>query len=636
MEPVCSNTRILLLSMPYAQIDIPSIQLPLLKTYLQQRNIPVHTQHLYLKAAEIYGLSSYLSLITPPHTPYTSQMIFTKYLFPDHWSVTKDQIQQKYEQQNAIKKDQQNNLTFDDYEQRTDQFYHWTLNNISWQNYDLIGFTVNYGQLLPSLALAHTIKQRWPDKKIILGGSRTTADLGIGILKAFPFIDYAVSGDGEEALYQLATAQPENTIPGLIYRSNNTVVSNSMQTTLDLNTLPIPDYTDFYHDISQVTDDIACYFLYHGKLPVEISRGCQWNKCTFCNLAFQHKNYREKKTERIIEEIQTLSQTYQMLQFHLIGNTLPKENLHLLVEKLKPLNLFFFAEARADQLTRDDYTLLKEAGFNTIQTGIESFSKHYLKKMNKGTRVIDNIAALKYCQENHITNLYNLIIHYPNEDRQDYEETKKIVEKIQTYLDPPQLAELCILYGSKIYQHPEQFNIQKLEPTSHDTLMFPPDILKNNFSFVYTATPIIPNPPQNDWDNLITTWNNHAHQRKEKINTSTNPFSRYVFYYVDVHSFLKIYDHRDPKFFKYYVLENIERDIFLTCTTITSLTELHDKYPTLPDYELAAILNTFEQQDLLYHEDNYYLSLPLDFMKLNHRTRPQPTKQPGLLLATPA
>ena len=66
----------------------------------------------------------------------------------------------------------------------------------------------------------------------------------------------------------------------------------------------------------------------------------------------------------------------------------------------------FFAEARAGQMKSDDYALMKKAGFRNIQIGIESFSKSYLKKINKGARVIDNIAALKFCKEQGIINEY--------------------------------------------------------------------------------------------------------------------------------------------------------------------------------------------------------------------------------------
>ncbi|MCK5030374.1 MAG: hypothetical protein KAR64_02810, partial [Thermoplasmatales archaeon] len=77
--------NVLLISMPFAGTDIPSIQLAVLEGYLKERNINTKTRHLYLKAAEFYGLNNYNFLIYPPNDSYTAQIIFSKYVFPEHW-----------------------------------------------------------------------------------------------------------------------------------------------------------------------------------------------------------------------------------------------------------------------------------------------------------------------------------------------------------------------------------------------------------------------------------------------------------------------------------------------------------------------------------------------------------------------
>jgi hypothetical protein len=79
---------VLLLSMPFAGIAIPSIQLPVLAGYLEQRGITVHTKHLYLQASSIYGVQNYNALISPPNDSYTAQLGFSKFLFPEHWEKT--------------------------------------------------------------------------------------------------------------------------------------------------------------------------------------------------------------------------------------------------------------------------------------------------------------------------------------------------------------------------------------------------------------------------------------------------------------------------------------------------------------------------------------------------------------------
>ncbi|MFH1101721.1 MAG: RiPP maturation radical SAM C-methyltransferase [Methanobacteriota archaeon] len=611
--------RVLLVAMPFAGVAIPSIQLPVLEGYCTERNIPIQTKHLYLKAAEIYGLHNYNMLIYQPNDSYTAQMIFSKYVFPDHWTQNQEKFHEYYDNHIVNTPEEQQRFPFQKYVELTDVFYQWTLDHVDWKSYDLIGFTLNYGQFLPSLAIAKKIKEQWPEKQIILGGSRTIDELGINTLRAFPYIDYIVSGDGEDSLYRLAqNTEDYETIPRLMYRKEDEIIWNQTEEVVNINSLPIPSYDPFFKELAESTPEIQQFFQYYGRLPVEVTRGCWWNKCSFCNLNKQHHHYREKHVNRIIEEIIWLSNRYKILNFQIIGNTIPKTAYRELCEKLKTLgnDYSFAAETRADQLQKDDYTLLKDAGFTTIQTGVESFSPHYLKKMNKGTRVIQNIATLKFCKENHITNQYNLLVNYPNEDAIDYGETLKTVALIQSYLDPPQLCHLRVLYGSPIQQHPDQFNINHLTTAPIDHLMYPPEILEKQLNFVFSYEQREPTPKL-DWNRLIDDWR----KLREKLETNAlrtkSPIDEHIFYFVDGTTFLKIYDKRDPENIHIYILDPTERVVFLTCIDVISFSDLQEQHPDIPDYQLAAILHSFEKNGIIYQEDDLYLSLPLRYNLTN-------------------
>lgn len=600
---------VLLVAMPFAGVTIPSIQLAVLESYCTERNIPIETRHLYLKAAELYGLQNYQALINPPNDSYTAQMAFSRYVFPEHWEKNKDRFREFYN--DSPQHSETSRVSFEDYIQRTDTVYHWILDNVNWRSFDLIGFTLNYGQLLPSLAIAKKIKELAPEKKIIFGGSRTVDTLGINVLRAFEYVDFIVSGDGEDALAHLASDyENHQSIPRLMYRKGNEVFWNESETVVDLDTLPVPSYDQFYKDLRSTTPEIQQYYQYYGQLPVEISRGCWWNRCTFCNLNIQQSCYREKNITRILQEIRWLSERYHMMDFQLIGNTLPKTQHRALFTEIRALgrDYSFFVEARAGQLTSDDYRLMKEAGFTHIQTGIESFSAHYLRTMNKGTRVIHNIAALKFCKENGIRNIYNLLIRYPNEEPLDFEETQKVAHLVQPYLDAPQLCELRVMHGSLIQRHPEQFNIQRLDYTTIDKIMYPSEYLEKGFIFVYEfkkKTDTTDHP----WEALVEAWKKE--QEKPECTTGQNTINRLIFYFVDGGSFIKIYDKRDRQNIKIFVLNELERKIFLSCVDIISLPELQERFVEIPEYELTAILQSFEKNGLVFVEDDQYLCLPL-------------------------
>ena len=159
-----SSKTVLLVAMPFAGVAIPSLQLPLLQGYLWEHGITCDTQHLYLKAAECYGLQNYNYFIYGTNDSYTYQIAFSQYLFPDHWRDKKSKIKNIIMQRLS----EHQSYTFKQYLEGTEKFYNWVLNSKMWSNYDVIGFTLNYGQLLPSLALAKYIKEQHPEKEKVL------------------------------------------------------------------------------------------------------------------------------------------------------------------------------------------------------------------------------------------------------------------------------------------------------------------------------------------------------------------------------------------------------------------------------------------------------------------------------------
>jgi ribosomal peptide maturation radical SAM protein 1 len=605
---------VLLVSMPFAETSIPSIQLSLLEAYLKDRNINVCSNHLYLKASDFYGLTNYNYLINSPNDSYTAQLVFSKYVFQEHWEKTNNNYKEFYNNTIGYYKKILENFSFSDYVQKTDDFYSWACNNINWKDYDIIGFTLNYGQLLPSLAISKYIKESYPDKTIVFGGSTTVSELGKRVLKAFNYIDFIISSDGEEPIFLLASNEKQKNIPGLIYREDDQIKLNENNEVIDLNNLPFLDFTSFYQDLYKSGNEVQQYFFLRGRLPIEFSRGCWWNRCTFCNIKSHHKKYREKNIKRFVEELNFLSEKYKMLEFQFIGNTLPQNDFKDLCNQIIDLgkDFRFYAEARAGILKSDDYKLLKKAGFTLIQTGVESFSKNYLKKMNKGAKVIDNIAALKYCKENEIINSYNLIINYPNEEKIDFEETKKNIQKIKRYLDPPQISTFYVGFNSPIYENLEEFNIDKLEYKRVDKIIFPTDVLSNNFCFFngfIRKKPI----EENNWIGLLNNWKIEREMLMIEGLKNKNPIDQHIFYFVDGGNFIRIYDKRSLKNIQIYNLDEIEREIFLSCLDVISFDKIKENLPHLSEDKIHSTLKDFEESNILFREDDRFLSLPLRY-----------------------
>ena len=612
------SKKTILVSMPFAETSIPSVQLALFDAYLKDRNVNITTKHLYLNAAEIYGLNNYNYLINSPNDSYIAQLAFSKYLFPIHWEKNLEKFRYYYENIITTDKKYKETLPFENYLSLTDKFYSYAIHPSNWEKFDIIGFTLNYGQFLPSLAIAKKIKEKYPKKIIVFGGSTTINELGKRVLNAFDWIDFIVSGEGEEALFLLSNEfENYSTIPGLIYRKNNDIIWNKNDNFIDINTLPYLDFKSYFQDLSIISDEVQQYYALFGRLPIELSRGCWWNNCTFCNISVYNKKYREKTVERFVEELNYLSETYKNLTFQVIGNTLPQNDYRKLCEKIISLGKDFnlYIEARAGQLKSDDYTLLKKAGFCNIQTGIEAFSSNYLKKINKGVKLIDNIAVLKYCKENSIYNNYNLIVNYPNEDHIDFLETIHNIEFIKDYIDPPQISQFVVGYDSPIYKNPDQFNIEKLEYKIIDTIMYPPEVLKNDF-FFFNQFKRKKEIKENRWKSLVEDWKTIIENRGHEAVKRKTTIEKHVFYYIDGKTYLKIYDNRNHGNVMIYVLNSQEREIILACENIISLDTLKEKLSHISGNELNNMLKIFVEAGIIFKEEDLLLSLPLSYSKI--------------------
>ena len=182
--------------------------------------------------------------------------------------------------------------------------------------HDLIGFSVCFSQLIPSLLAAREIKKHAPGVPIVLGGSTCAPRIGASLLNVFRQIDFIITGEGEQALLDLCDylmEGRENPGPNALYRQDETIHIPDPERDSgeidEFNQLPPPDYSDYFQELR------AQKLSFIPELPVEFSRGCWWNKCAFCNLNLQWRGYRYKSGERMIKEVEFLQKRHQALDF---------------------------------------------------------------------------------------------------------------------------------------------------------------------------------------------------------------------------------------------------------------------------------------------------------------------------------
>lgn len=506
---------VLLIDAPWSRINAPSVQLSTLKPNVQRVGFECHVLYANLRLAALIGPELYWRFVwAPPSFPiprvFLAQNFLGEWLFSDAvFGSTKspgcetgflDHVNQR-----ALREATEllSAPGFSDFlEEVFGHGYAESIGEVRRKTIptylsqccqavgehgaSVVGFTSTFNQNMPSLALAKTIKEKNPEKLIVFGGANCGGVMGPALLRAFPFVDYVVSGEGEETFPSLlktlkeGEAEGMKSIRGLSYREGKEVqVNPPAELIKDLGHYPMMDCDDYYEQLAKlqasgniVTEHGKDVFR-AGKIFLECSRGCWWGQvshCTFCGLNGPHMKFRAKSSERIINELVTLSKKYKVLNFEPTDNILNPAYIVNLFPKLRALGLDFqfYFEVRAN-MTKKQIKTLAECGVTRVQPGIESLSTHVLQLMKKGTDVLNNIQCLKWCEEFKISAEWNLLVGFPGETEEDYLTTERRIPLL-AHFPPPQDGQVSRIELHRFSPHFDfsaEFGFENVRPLSY-------------------------------------------------------------------------------------------------------------------------------------------------------------------------
>lgn len=238
-----------------------------------------------------------------------------------------------------------------------------------------------------------------------------------------------VQGDGEIAFLEFATLvlnelkPPLSKINGILTKESSMLEVNFTNPITTMDGIPIPNFEDYFASIDE--NQITLTPQFEIQISIEGSRGCWWGEashCTFCGLNGAVMKYRTKNSEQLISELDSNIRKYSIKQFHFVDNILNPNYLidffPKVINNKKIIQMFFETKAN---LTMDNLSLVKRAGIKAIQPGIESFSDNILQRMQKGTSMIQNIYLLKACRMLEIWPFWNVLVGFPGEELQDYQ-----------------------------------------------------------------------------------------------------------------------------------------------------------------------------------------------------------------------
>jgi ribosomal peptide maturation radical SAM protein 1 len=468
--------RVLLLNMPFAGADRPAIGISTLKAGLTARGIGCDIRYFNLSFAQMVGPSAYHWFIdTGSHMIFAGEWLFAQELFGDALPRASAYFRHLRSARGVTPK------TIDAIRLlRTfvRPFLDECMRTIDWEQYDLIGFTSTFEQNLPSLALAHEIKQRYPNKAIVMGGANCEGSMGLALHEHFAVLDYVFTGASDETfpefVERLRDQRKFDDLPGIAYRdgtiSRNTGPAHGVA---DLDTLPVPDYDDYFAQLQGT--DISSELLV--RLQIETSRGCWWGMkqhCTFCGMNAATMRFRSKSPRRVLDEIVYLVERHNVRGIDAVDAIMDMAYFRELWPELRDrrMGLEIFYELKAN-LTKQQVKLLSDAGIKFVQPGIESFHTRILQSMKKGATALQNLQLLKWCKQFRVTPIWNLLYGFPDETAGDYAEQVQLIRSLG-HLPPPRgCGKLRMDRFSPHFEHRNDFGFVKVRALGAYRYVYP-------------------------------------------------------------------------------------------------------------------------------------------------------------------
>lgn len=215
-----------------------------------------------------------------------------------------------------------------------------------------------------------------------------------------------------------------------------------------------------------------------GVLPIESSRGCVRN-CVFCDIPTMHGGYRFKKGQRLLDEVLHYYQKYHVRDyfFHdaLCNGSVKDFRIFNqgLVDYYKQNKLpdrfikysSHYIVRSEQQMKERDFQLMGRAGAECMVIGVESGSDRVKSHMRKGFTNNDLDYNLKMFSKHGITAYFLLIVGFPTETQEDFQQTLDLLKRYQPYVADGTIigvnlgTTLTIEEGTPIWNEYPVFNI---------------------------------------------------------------------------------------------------------------------------------------------------------------------------------
>lgn len=287
--------------------------------------------------------------------------------------------------------------------------------------------------------LTREIRKISPETTIVWGGVCPTYDPG----EALKHADIVCRGEGEYALLELLQNPNDQTIPNLAFPGENgkdNIINPVRPLKVELDELPFPEYGT--NELFVDYDNIQPLFDMHPQMRndhiyVQTSRGCAY-QCSYCHNSMMKKKiypndpvFRKRSVQNVIDQVRFYQEKYQIEYVLFTDEIFIKDEpwIEEFAEAYKEIGLPFTGYCHPCMTSRRMLELLRDAGMKIVTMGVQSGSDRVLKDIYHryfGSQPLYEMVTLFNDLQFDMVR-YDLIVHSPYDDWEDYEQTLKFL-----------------------------------------------------------------------------------------------------------------------------------------------------------------------------------------------------------------
>ena len=300
---------------------------------------------------------------------------------------------------------------------------------------ELLGVSAMPGpQMVAAMETSREIRRLRPHVKIVWGGyfASIYPDAALNA----KYVDFVVRGQGEDTLLELLDAlrgdRSLDSIAGLSYKDGFGLHRSNAER-------PMRGPDNFpWSPFHRLPVDRYLRPSFFGKRTAvhHASIGCPFN-CSFCGVhAAYGRDEKMESPERTVAILQHLVTKYgaDSVQFYDMNFFLREDHTMELMERLAPLNLRWWCEARVDIMSRySNATMaaIKRAGCAMIFFGAESGSDWALQEMQKGITTEQTLIMARRTREFDIIPEFSFVVGNPKDPERDTRETLSFIRRLK-------------------------------------------------------------------------------------------------------------------------------------------------------------------------------------------------------------